>query len=450
VIAAGALREWSAVTSRGLAALLGALLVLGAVTPATAQSADSDGDGLVDGFEERFGVTDPANPDSDDDGLSDAMEDPDGDGVGNIGEQRYGTDPSDPDSDGDGIVDGQEDSDGDGATDAREQDRRAVSADVKPKPGYAWWDRPPNYDDACHADNFEPTLRTCTYGVSESDVSVVLFGDSHALQWQPGLKVAAFENGWRIEILTKAACPPAQVRTSRKEQEAQVSCDAWRTEALEWIVENEPDVVLMAGGGRIYRLEDEQGERIAGGERIAAWNAGLTATIAALPAATRALVLADTPYLQTNPATCLEADPSDLVSCSTPRSAAIDPVLDATEQAAVEAAGGTYANLSEQICPYSPCPVVFSGVAGEIFAWRNRDHLTATFVETLAPSLGRAVNEALAGESAMPEGASSDEPTPAGKPQPFVRGVPPRGSSGISNGCQSTPLRSRCQKTMAL
>ena len=379
-------------TTRLPSALLVSILVLGLATPALAQSADSDGDGLRDTFEERWAVTDPALADTDGDGLGDAMEDLDGDGLGNLGEQRYGTDPADPDSDGDGTVDGQEDSDGDGTTDAREQDRRAAPADLEPQPKYAWWDRPPNYDDECHADNKDPNLRTCAYGVKDAETTVVLFGDSHALQWQPGLKVAAFANDWRIETLTKAACPPAQIRSSRKHASAQRSCDIWRGRALEWIAEHEPDVVLMTGGGRIYRLEDANGERIAGADRTEAWNAGLTATIEALPEASAALVMADTPYLQTNPATCLEDDPSDLMACSTPRSAAIDEAFDAAERAAVEAAGGTYASLSEQICPYSPCPVVFD----DILAWRNRDHLTASFVKTLAPSLGRAINEALA------------------------------------------------------
>ena len=60
------------------------------------------------------------------------------------------------------------------------------------------------------------------------------------------------------------------------------------------------------------------------------------------------------------------------------------------ERSAVEAAGAHYADLNDLICPYSPCPVVFH----DVLAWRNRDHLTATFVKTLAPSLGRVVNEA--------------------------------------------------------
>ncbi|MDG6225458.1 MAG: transglutaminase domain-containing protein [Candidatus Thermoplasmatota archaeon] len=62
---------------------------------------DTDGDGLLDGEEDRNrngivdeGETDPANPDTDGDGLSDGVE------------VRQGTDPLKPDTDGDGLWDG--------------------------------------------------------------------------------------------------------------------------------------------------------------------------------------------------------------------------------------------------------------------------------------------------------------------------------------------------------
>jgi hypothetical protein len=373
--------------------LLAATLPLAPIV--AAQGGDSDGDGLRDDFELRWGITDPALPDSDGDGLVDSAEDHDGDRLGNLGEQRYGTDPGSADSDGDGIGDGDEDSDGDGASDAREQDRRPAPADLRPEPKYAWWDRPPNYDDKCHGDQLDPELHPCTYGVADSDTTVVLFGDSHALQWQPGLKVAAFENGWQIVTLTKAACPPPKVLSARKEVAAGVSCESWRSDVLGWIAENEPDVVLMTGGGRIYKLVDEAGERIPDVERTVRWQAGLAATLGAMPEATTAIVMADTPHLQTNPATCLEKDPSDLVACVTPRSVAIDSVFDQAERETTWAAGAHYADLNSLICPYSPCPVVFD----DVLAWRNRDHITATFAKTLAPSLGRAINEALAADA---------------------------------------------------
>jgi SGNH domain (fused to AT3 domains) len=386
-----------------------AVLLAAMAAPATAQAVDSDGDGLRDFFEERWSVTDPLSADSDGDGLGDGLEDLDDDGVGNLGEQGYGTDPGNPDTDGDGISDGHEDSDGDGLDDALEQDHRPAPANLEPEPKYAWWDRPPNYDDKCHGDTLDPELHPCSYGVDDGVLTVVLFGDSHALQWQPGLKVAAFQNDWRLVTLTKAACPPAQILSARKEDEAGASCEIWRQRALGWITENQPEVVLMTGGGRIYKVVDEQGERIPGDEGRAAWDAGLAATLEAMPAATTAIVLADTPYLRTNPATCLEQDRSDLMACATLRPDAIDDSFDDAERATVEAAGATYADLNALVCPYSPCPVVF----GDVLAWRNRDHLTATFVKMLAPSIGAIINEALTGEGG-PDDSASPEPEAAG------------------------------------
>lgn len=66
------------------------------------ESADSDGDGISDYLEQKYG-TDPRNPDSDNDGLSDWVE-----------LNTIGTDPTKADTDGNGIKDGYEDADRDG------------------------------------------------------------------------------------------------------------------------------------------------------------------------------------------------------------------------------------------------------------------------------------------------------------------------------------------------
>jgi len=92
---------------------------------------DSDGDELTDGEEVYFALTDPANADTDDDGVNDFNEvvngtdpleangstqtprpagrgDSDGDGLTNAQETRYGTNPGDGDSDGDSVNDSNE------------------------------------------------------------------------------------------------------------------------------------------------------------------------------------------------------------------------------------------------------------------------------------------------------------------------------------------------------
>jgi hypothetical protein len=84
---------------------------------------DSDDDGLTDGDEVDLHRTDPRDEDTDGDGLLDGFEvansfdprrggeatqDPDQDGLDNLGEQSEATDPHDPDSDDDGALDGAE------------------------------------------------------------------------------------------------------------------------------------------------------------------------------------------------------------------------------------------------------------------------------------------------------------------------------------------------------
>jgi hypothetical protein len=65
--------------------------------------ADTDGDGLNDGFECNSTSTDPTDQDSDGDGVSDGDEDNDSDGISNLLEQNNGMDPTTAATQGDGY-----------------------------------------------------------------------------------------------------------------------------------------------------------------------------------------------------------------------------------------------------------------------------------------------------------------------------------------------------------
>lgn len=356
-----------------------------AATAAPEASLDTDGDGLLDTFEDAWGASSATTSDSDGDGLSDSAEDDDGDGLGALGEQRYGTDPMNADSDGDGILDGDEDSDGDGTSDAVQQDQRPVPTSLEPAPDVAWWDRPVSYDEGCHGDIFDPELHACLYGDADAERSVALFGDSHALQWLPAVIGAGTDNRWQVVTLTKSACPAVDVVFERAPQYegADPTCTQWRASALEWINQNEPDLVVISSAGRNYKLLDEKGRRVPDEARLGQWQAGLARTLAAFPAATTPLVLADTPQLKSNPAACLPENPRDLSACVTSRKDAADPALDDAERETVEQAGGLFDSLNGQVCSYDPCPVVIE----DVMMWRNNAHITATFAALLAPSM---------------------------------------------------------------
>ena len=74
--------------------------------PLANASGDTDGDGLPDAWELRYGL----NPDN----AADAAQDSDGDGLDNLTELHIRTAPNGTDSDGNGVADGDEDSDADG------------------------------------------------------------------------------------------------------------------------------------------------------------------------------------------------------------------------------------------------------------------------------------------------------------------------------------------------
>ncbi|MCZ9336262.1 acyltransferase, partial [Streptomyces sp. TRM76130] len=104
-------------------------------------------------------------------------------------------------------------------------------------------------DDAhehCLVDQLDSALaRGCVYGDTSSDTTVVLFGDSHAVQWTPALETIAEQRGWRLEVLTKSACSPAEVTMwATQLKRAYTECDTWREAALRRIEDEQPALVV--------------------------------------------------------------------------------------------------------------------------------------------------------------------------------------------------------------
>jgi hypothetical protein len=275
----------------------------------------------------------------------------------------------------------------------------------------AFWDLPQSYANGCHTSADSPVIRPCTYGRKQAGTSVALFGDSHALQWLPALDKAGRREGWAVTALTKSACPSVDVTFSGAAyDEFAKPCRRWRAAALEWLAANPHDVVIVSNAGR-YPLTDQDGERVFGEAKEPLWQAGLERVLRALPTETQAVVLADTPNLRRNPVSCL-ARPGVMISdCTTRRGRALFPEHDAAERQTAEANDAVFASLSENVCPYDPCPVV----SGSTLMWRNESHLTATFARQLWPAVRDIVREAVARPAIRgPEAAASREETPGG------------------------------------
>ena len=350
------------------------LLALNALVLAahTATAADADGDGLRDGFEARSGVTESDSRHSDADGIIDAAEDHDADRLSNLGEQRFDTHPGRRDTDSDGVTDGAEDADRDGRSNARQQDRRPLPRGLTPSLAAAptaW----PAVRYPCQTAHGKSRIHPCLTGDREGDTVVVLFGDSHATQWQPALAAVAKRDGWRLWMITKTGCPSVDIMPAGQlALDGGRSCRTWRRRAIDWIGARRPDVFVVSNLGS-YRVG------------AASWGAALGRTLRALPRPTQAVVLADTPRQRVLPVSCLTRHRTNIAACVTTRSRALDRAHERVERDAAHAAGASFISLSGKICPYDPCPLVI----GTTLLWRDDTHITARFSRELWPSMRR-------------------------------------------------------------
>ena len=252
--------------------------------------------------------------------------------------------------------------------------RRPLPADLKPSLEHPTKVRPRSDSDGCHRRPGQTTVKRCVYGDLRGTVSVVLFGDSHAAMWVPALDAIAARRGWRLYSVTKSACAVAAVPRAAGGHSAS-DCDTWRTNALAFIADIHPDLVIAANVER----QGSPGQPPSG-----AWNAGMLATLTALVGeADQVVVFGETPRFQDRVPGCLRRHLDDTRPCDSPRSFALSPVREADDRATAAAAGPTYVSLSDITCPGDPCP----SVVGRYMVSYDDQHLTPAYVRSLIPQI---------------------------------------------------------------
>ncbi len=246
-------------------------------------------------------------------------------------------------------------------------------------------DLPATYSDGCHVNGSSATVPDgCSFGDAAGESVVALFGDSHAAQWFPALDELGREHSFRVDNFTKSSCPAAEVRMVTDGVE-DTSCATWRATVIERMQASPPAVVVISGFARY----DEYGTTSIDS---ASWNAGLAATIDALPATTRVVVISDTPAFVNTPSTCLSAHVDDALGCARPRDEAILTEWSADEAATASGAGAAVANVNDYLCDAELCGLII----GDRLLYRDAHHLTASFVPLLREPLWETLGPLLA------------------------------------------------------
>jgi peptidoglycan/LPS O-acetylase OafA/YrhL len=249
--------------------------------------------------------------------------------------------------------------------------------------------RPRMYADGCHLDLTEVESPDCVYGNPSSNTTVVLFGDSHAMQWFPALNRLAGERDWRLVGFTKSACPPAGVHIySAGLRREYRECDEWRKQTLDRIVNQEHPDLIVTSSLSTYRPR-EDGTRLEGDASEEAMVDGYVSTLAKLRATGAPVVLIeDVPHPDKNVPECVSRSLHHLERCAFPKSKALGfPPVNFLAAARVE--GVSLIDPTPMVCPEKKCP----SVIGDALVYRNGAHLTATYVRTLTPWLGKQLPE---------------------------------------------------------
>ena len=228
----------------------------------------------------------------------------------------------------------------------------------------------------------------CATGDTASPTTVALVGDSNAAMWNPAFQEIAAQRHWRLELLSRAACPlmSAPITTpylrliSRLIDRAQ-TCEEWRGQIIARLRAEHPRLVVVSmwrGYGTSYDP---------------AWIDSLSRLVQQLRGSgARVLVLGPIPAPHMVVPICLSGHLDDVAACSPTRATAVNQPGIAAETAATEAGGGQYADLTELFCTKNRCRVI----VGNTLVYFDGIHLTLEYSRLLAPVIGALADRALA------------------------------------------------------
>jgi peptidoglycan/LPS O-acetylase OafA/YrhL len=224
-------------------------------------------------------------------------------------------------------------------------------------------------------------VKLCHFGDRSSGINIVLFGDSHAIQWFNPLEQIAVSNGWKLTTVVKSSCPAFDIEPVGVSAGEVASCAGWRAEAVERIVALRPAMVFMGN------LTSSRGQKDRSNPAITfsldELHDGTRRTLQDLKGL-RVVIMRDTPYFPYDIPTCLARSvrhswyPEN--SCEADRSIVLNPAVFESEQAGAHGLSNVYfIDMTDRICKRDTC----GPVQGDAVIYRDHHHLTGNFADSL-------------------------------------------------------------------
>jgi len=260
------------------------------------------------------------------------------------------------------------------------------------------------YRNNCHVYGRTSVRKDCIFGDPTGEVTIALWGDSHAAQWFPALEDIAVRRGWRLVSMTQGGCPVLDILTYNTGSDRDYTqCKAWQRSARKLMLAEGVDAVFLT---QFYNLRDARDrERI----QLKVWNQELPPLLASIKAdGIEPIVFGEVPLPRKNVPSCLTGHRKDIQFCAAEHASERVLAIDEAIRRITAEQDAGYIEPWRWLCVDTRCPPI----VGDILIYRDDNHLTATFSKWMGAVLEPVIApfvESLPGRSA----AATTVPTSA-------------------------------------
>jgi peptidoglycan/LPS O-acetylase OafA/YrhL len=225
-------------------------------------------------------------------------------------------------------------------------------------------------------------VKICVFGDPQSATNVVLFGDSHAIQWFNPLRSVVESHGWKLTTVVKSGCPAADIGPVQYGANFARTCVEWRSAAIGRIAQMHPSLVF-AGSAAVH-----VGTRGRFGVSVVEWQKGTRRTLDSFSkAGLEVAAMRDNPIPSFDVPLCVARflRRSGIAGgCEMERSAVLDPaIFEAERAAAYNLPRIHFIDLTDQFCHDKVCWAVEGGDV----MYHDDNHLSGRATARLAPVL---------------------------------------------------------------
>jgi peptidoglycan/LPS O-acetylase OafA/YrhL len=240
----------------------------------------------------------------------------------------------------------------------------------------------------CWATVDSSTLHVCTLGPVDAPVRIAAIGDSHSNQYLAAYEAIAQARGWRIDVAGHNGCYWTAAVQAKAVQAQQQGCEAWKAALVAYLASAPPyDAIVVTNsrlGAPVIAPSGASPEAVAVNGLLAAWKP-------VMARGTRIIALRDDPVMAADVVSCVTRyGVAANQHCSRSQATAVgasDPLV----EAAAQASDAALIDLTSVYCQGGMCQPVI----GNVVVYSDSNHMTATFVRSLASILGDRIAAAL-------------------------------------------------------